>query len=254
MTIQVKYLLKESIEENAELLLAEFIHDRNASLELPIPIEDIIEKHLKLRIELDNLHQVLDVPQERLEPDIFGALWVDRREIWVDQSLDPEERPSIEGRYRFTLAHEVGHWCLHRTYLARDPNQTPLFTENSQPAIVCRSSQAKERVEWQADFYASSLLMPLAMIRDAWRDQFGEIVPYTLPQSSHMKIRGGDDGVTDATRKTLRRFQDDHKLENFVRPLAKRFQVSATAMRIRLEELGLLHRGAPRQKLLFVHT
>ncbi len=254
MTIRVKYLPKGSIEKNAEALLAEFAHDRSLRLEPPVPIEDIIEKHLKLRIEFDSLHYVLDVPQEELEPDIFGALWVDRREIWIDQSLDPEKRPSIEGRYRFTLAHEVGRWCLHRAYLASDPNQTSLFAGYSQPAIVCRSSQAKASVEWQADLYASSLLMPQAMISDAWQEQFGDIVPYTLPPKSRMNIRGSNGRATDATKKILERTWDDYKLEGFVRPLAERFQVSPIAMRIRLEELGLLHREAPCQKLLFGHV
>ncbi|MBK8008612.1 MAG: ImmA/IrrE family metallo-endopeptidase [Rhizobiales bacterium] len=32
----------------------------------------------------------------------------------IDDSLDPEENPSMLGRYRFTLAHEIGHWRLHR--------------------------------------------------------------------------------------------------------------------------------------------
>jgi hypothetical protein len=29
----------------------------------PIPIEDIIEKHLKLRVEFDDLHGLLGVPR-----------------------------------------------------------------------------------------------------------------------------------------------------------------------------------------------
>jgi len=33
------------------------------TLEPPIPIEDIIEKHLKLRIEFDDLHEVFGVPE-----------------------------------------------------------------------------------------------------------------------------------------------------------------------------------------------
>jgi hypothetical protein len=33
----------------------------------------------------------------------------------IDERLDPEDRPSKEGRYRFTHAHEGGgHWRLHR--------------------------------------------------------------------------------------------------------------------------------------------
>jgi len=61
--------------------------------------------------------------------------------------LDPEESPSKEGRYRFTLAHEGGgHWRLHRHLFAKDPAQSALFS-GSAASVVCRSSQAKERVE-----------------------------------------------------------------------------------------------------------
>ena len=134
MTIQVKYLTEETIETDAEALLAEFSRARGVTLKPPIPIEDIVEKHLKLRIEFDDLHEVLGVPMVGPEPEIFGAIWVDEREIWIHESLDPEERPEIEGRYRFTLAHEGGgHWRLHRRYLATDPAQNSLFCGPSKP-------------------------------------------------------------------------------------------------------------------------
>jgi len=48
MTKKVPYLAEEAIEKDAESLLAEFAHARNVVIETPIPVEDIIEKHLKL--------------------------------------------------------------------------------------------------------------------------------------------------------------------------------------------------------------
>ena len=83
----------------------------------PIPIEDIVEKHLKLGIEFDDTHRLFGVPREpdRADPDILGAIFFDESRIVIDESLDPEEHPFREGRYRFTLAHEGGgHWRLHR--------------------------------------------------------------------------------------------------------------------------------------------
>jgi hypothetical protein len=48
----------------------------------PIPIEDIVEKHLKLRVEFDDLHGLLGVPRGLgIEPDIFGAIWLEDRAI-----------------------------------------------------------------------------------------------------------------------------------------------------------------------------
>src|ERR1700730_11401174 len=52
----------------------------------------------------------------------------DEARIVIDESLDPEENPAKEGRYRFTLAHEGGgHWRLHRHLFAKDPTQAALF-------------------------------------------------------------------------------------------------------------------------------
>src|SRR2546430_13266096 len=132
MTIRVPYMEEVSIERDADDLLAEFAHSRDVEARAPIPIEDIIEKHLKLRVEFDDLHRLLDVSRSgpSLEPDIFGAIWLDSGKIVIDGSLDPEERPSIEGRYRFTLAHEgCGHWRLHRGLVRADSRQSSLLID-----------------------------------------------------------------------------------------------------------------------------
>jgi Zn-dependent peptidase ImmA (M78 family) len=255
VTIRVPYLSEETIERDAETLLAEYAYARGVSLKPPIPIEDIIEKHLKLRLEFDDLHAVLGVPQVGLEPDIFGAIWVEKREIYIDQSLDPEERPSSEGRYRFTLAHEGGgHWRLHRRYLAPDATQISLFGGSSKPSVVCRSSQAKERVEWQADFYASCLLMPKAMVVAAWRERFGNANPRILQRKNRFALPGDAGDELTAAIRSYEQQRDNEALQEFVRPFAERFKVSAAAMRIRLERLGLLRREVPRQWSLAVGT
>jgi hypothetical protein len=71
----------------------------------PIPIEDIVEKHLKLRFEFDDTHKLFGIPRDpECDADILGAIFFDEARIVIDESLDPEENPAKEGRYRFTLA------------------------------------------------------------------------------------------------------------------------------------------------------
>ena len=65
----------------------------------PVPVEDIAES-------LCGLH-VRDVP---LDPGVSGMLLLQRREIHVN-ALEAGLWPA---RRRFTIAHEVGHWELHR--------------------------------------------------------------------------------------------------------------------------------------------
>src|SRR5579875_223877 len=246
MALRVPYIPDDVIERDAEALLGEFAHARGIELRPPIPIEDIVEKHLKIRVEFDDLHGVLGVRRSGLglEPDIFGAIWLESGRIVIDESLDPEERPEREGRYRFTLAHEGGgHWRLHRPLVRPTDGQGSLLTDRARPTVICRTSQAKERVEWQADFYASCLLMPRKMVFAAWDEAFPDRKQRVLQPETpieHPFVEIGRDFEDD----------EDRVLDSFARPFADRFLVSPIAMRIRLEKLGLLHRVVPRQRLL----
>jgi Zn-dependent peptidase ImmA (M78 family) len=255
MTLRVPFISEADIERDAQTLLAEYASSRDITLMPPIPIEDIIEKHLKLRVDFDDLHKVLDVPREGVEPDIFGAIWLARGEIFIDESLDPDEHPSIEGRYRFTLAHEGGgHWRLHRRYLAQDQEQTSLFGEVGKPTFVCRSSQAKERVEWQADFYASCMLMPKSFVTAAWCKRFGNDNPQLIRRGNWAAFFNDPSAEFKSMLNSGGQALDDQLLEHFARPFAQEFKVSPVAMRIRLERLGLLYREVPRQRSLLVRS
>lgn len=52
---------------------------------------------------------------------------------------------------RFSIAHEVGHYVLHSQF-----GEVPLVAQNS---------GVNERAEWEADWFAASLLMPPAEFR-----------------------------------------------------------------------------------------
>ena len=256
MTLRVPYIADETIERDAEALLAQYAHATRLEVKAPIPIEDIVEKHLKLRVEFDDLHRLLGVPRGGFlgsEPDIFGAIWLESGEIVIDESLDPEERPRVEGRYRFTLAHEGGgHWRLHRPLVQANSGQGSLFGDIQRPTVVCRSSQAKERVELQADLYASCLLMPRKLIMQAWRDTFGNDHPRILRRKDRIVVPGdAEDEIVTAVR-AFDETRDNEAMEHFARPFAEQFLVSPVAMRIRLERLGLLHREVPRQRSLLI--
>jgi hypothetical protein len=254
MPKKVPYLDEQQIERDAAALLAEYQQARGVVITRQVPIEDIVEKHLKLGIEFDDMHRLLNHPRSGLgrDSDILGAMFFDERRIVIDESLDPDENPSMEGRYRFTLAHEGGgHWRLHRHLFARDPAQVSLFNEPAPPSVVCRSSQAKEPIEWQADFYASCLLMPRKLVMVAWDEMFPDRKPRVLqprtPINHHfvevprVECQIGDHDCSET---------DDNVLDRIARPLAEQFLVSPIAMRIRLEKLGLLHREVPHQRIL----
>src|SRR4051794_15772813 len=109
MPMRVPYAPEERIERDAAALISEYEQAREVQIVRAVPIEDIVEKHLKLRIEFDDTDELFGVPRfgprfgPGIEPDILGAMFFDERRIVIDEHLDPEEHPSKEGRYRFTL-------------------------------------------------------------------------------------------------------------------------------------------------------
>jgi Zn-dependent peptidase ImmA (M78 family) len=245
MGLKVAYMSDEAIEKDAQALLADFVRERGVPIEAPIPIEDIIEKHLKIGIEFDDTHQLFGVPRSGIgfDPDILGAIFFDQKRIVIDESLDPDANPAKEGRYRYTTAHEVGHWRLHRGLFGRDPTQTSLLEPNAAPSVVCRTSQAKERIELQADLYASCLLMPRSMVLAAWDEVCPDRQPRVLkPAPPGLFALVEFDREALVTRGVLETESDDQALTRIARPFAIKFRVSPVAMRIRLERLGLLRR------------
>ena len=253
MTKQVSYLSEEAIERDAEALLAEFGRARGVAISAPIPIEDIVEKYLKLGVEFDDMHKLCDLPRvSTQDADRLGAIFFDDARIVIDESLDPDVNPAKEGRYRFTLAHEGGgHWRLHRRLFAKNPDQSTLFDQPLAPSFICRESQAKERVEWQAEFYASCLLMPRNLVFAAWDEMFPDrkqrvLQPATPIDHPFVEVKRFACSIPGAEFTE----SDDNALDRFAKPFAEKFLVSPIAMRIRLEKLGLLHRAVPLQRLL----
>jgi Zn-dependent peptidase ImmA (M78 family) len=248
MGLKVAFMSDEAIERDAEALLADYARERGVRIEAPIPIKDIIEKHLKIGVEFDDTHRLFGVPRSGIgfDPDILGAIFFDEKRIVIDESLDPETNPAKEGRYRFTLAHEGGgHWRLHRHLFGKDPAQTSLLEPNAAPSVVCRTSQAKERIEFQADLYASCVLMPRKLVFAAWDEAFPDrkqrvLQPATPIDHPFVEIARFECRIPGAEFRET----DDQALDSFAKPFAEKFLVSPIAMRIRLES-GIMAQTPP---------
>ncbi len=255
MAIQVRHLSEHEIERDTELLLTEYEETAGEPVKLPIPVAEIITYHLALRLGFADLHETLGIPMLRDQPDILGAIWIDKEAVLIDQSLDPKKNPSMKGRYRFSVGHEIGHWRLHRSYVAKDANQASLFDAPSEPTVICRFSQKKERIEWQADFYSSCLLMPRRRVHDEWMEYFGRTRPLLLSdlRPNGQVVMRAQTLIYEQGRNEVGAV-DVALFENVAWPIARRFGVSPAAMRIRLEKLGLLLRQPPRQQSLITGT
>lgn len=218
-TYRVPYLRERQIERETELLLGEW-SEKGREVSVPIPLEDLVECHLRLPFHVEDLRKRFG------GHDVLGAIWFGDGTIRVDSSLDPVVHPEMLGRYNFTIAHEVGHWRLHREHLRRDPSQAIFFKTNGEPAFICRDGDTVPE-EWQANAFAACLLMPRDALRKAWRHWTGNDIPASL----------ADVGLNASTSSE---HEQQIAFERFCRPLADDFAVSAQAMRIRLEALELL--------------
>ncbi len=214
-TPAVPYRSDSEIEREATQLLAAYGREHGPVVEPPVPVDDLLELHLRLTFEIRDLRGELGVPEAH------GAIWVRERRIAVDRHLDPDVYPAMRGRFRFTVAHEVGHWQLHRHHFAAPTPSVPDFVGLTR----------RGRAEFQADRFAAGLLMPLPLLRVAWEELFGcrAVFVGRVPPG---RTRPGP---------------ADDELREFASPLAELFEVSPSAMRFRLAECGLVTRprGVP---------
>lgn len=213
------YILEKTLEQTALVLLERYCHRFTQPMVPCMPLEEVIECLLELSFGFE------DMATRFGSADILGATLVDSREILIDMSLDPCEHPEREGRYRFTLAHEIGHWELHRQQVvSRD--QRSLFDADPSGTILCRARQSDQR-EWQANQFAAYALMPTSLVSLAWENCTGSSAPHYVSEAQMTARRWalGDEYV-----QTL----------PIAREMAQVFHVSGQAMQIRLQGMGLI--------------
>lgn len=230
LQIKVPYLTSARLDQVVAELLGNYGRWRGAPVRPPIDVDEIAEGYLGLTLELTDLRQLLGVD------DVLGATWFDERRLRVDQSLEGKE-----GRFAFTVAHEIAHWQLHRPLYEMEKVTFPLFPPqpSAKPAaaIVCRAKDRKSPAEWQADQCAARLLMPASHVRDAVETVSGSISPAWHGLDASRKA-----GILDSG---LRSFAGD------VIDIGDFSNVSNEAMCYRLLDLKLVSDRAQLQAGLF---
>ena len=147
--------------------------------EPPVPVEVIAEEHFGLIvIEAEDPAEIPGAPTVAEGVRFSGMLMADRGEIWVS-AADAREWPP---RKRFTIAHELGHFVLHRhsvdpaLYQAADVSAT-----GAAPADSIRSQADPEaatilpRLEAEANAFAAALLMPARLMREVHAAAGGDL-------------------------------------------------------------------------------
>lgn len=99
----------------------------------PVPLQEICKK---LGIHLSYIPA---------SDDLSGRIYLNNTIYCIEANLRHSE-----SRRRFTIAHELGHYCLHKGFL----NSVGTILERSTRSIVIRDK------EIEADEFAAELLMP----------------------------------------------------------------------------------------------
>lgn len=145
--IIAKYLYPREIAAKADEFRLSFV---NPPGQIPLDVEFIIEAVLRIRIEP---RENLSLISRRNGLAIDAFLTVDRKTIMVDNDQYLQDH----GRLRFTLAHELGHWFLHKKeYDAiKYSSETEFF--KIQKSL---KEEHRKRFEIQANMFAAFLLVP----------------------------------------------------------------------------------------------
>jgi hypothetical protein len=138
--------------------LEDWIWDRKR---LPVPIDQIADDHFGLLVRERSPEEMASAPgAPELDSgqSLSGLLLAGPGEIWVNAAEAREWPP----RRRFTIAHELGHWVMHRR-----EGQQSLFCRHGSVEPSERDESPPEQLthEDEANIFAAALLMPADLMR-----------------------------------------------------------------------------------------
>ena len=118
---------------------------------VPVPVEAIAEDLLGLRIDAS------------WEIDCSGMLLPSERRIVLNAAEGAVGRndPPLR-RFRFTIAHEIGHWVCH----CLEGHAAAMEASYCRPVDL--TDAADRGLEREANVFAAELLMPEPAVREAW--------------------------------------------------------------------------------------
>jgi hypothetical protein len=148
----------EEIERLAEEFLSripEYVWDGGR---LPVPVEEIADTHVGLLVrDVKDLGTAPGAPALGHDQTLSGLLLPAMGEIWVNA----EEGRQWPARRRFTIAHELGHWRLHR-----DAEERAVFCRKG--SIEPDRREPLPPGEDEANVFAAAVLMPARLVQQQY--------------------------------------------------------------------------------------
>jgi Zn-dependent peptidase ImmA (M78 family) len=213
----MKFYRNERIEQIAEQRLQEFERKLERPLSFPINIElfgDLVLGLSMLWEEIDEL------PGE----EVLAGLRASDRLIVMNERRknDMEQKP---GRRRLTQGHEMGHWDL---FVDKSKLDHPDLFEAAAPAIFAYRSSTGGQVQIMKTLLSYDIVRQINSRADT-PDEARSVNRYAAAILMPRAI------ITDEAKK-INRTQ-----WRSLYPLAERFGVTISALRVRLEQFNLLY-------------
>jgi Zn-dependent peptidase ImmA (M78 family) len=183
---------KERLYSNASELLSFLEKERGFEIKAPVDIDGIASE----------LNILVDSDFSLDQKDIIGEISFKEGKPIV--KINPLQN-SYSPRRRFTIAHEIGHYCLHSA-------QSKGFTDSRK--TMSRTDSYWDKYESEANSFAAQLLMP-----------------------THLIIREGQK-VIEAYKKKME--VESIPQGTFIEAMADKFSVSSKAMEYRLKNLSII--------------
>ena len=205
--LSVPYIESRELEEMSFDILSEVQYNSGA-----IPLDTISEL-------LKDQHGLVINRNIPLEKGILGQISFGPDIISIDDS-----QASTSDRIRFTLSHEIGHFALkHQRFMTREAcYEEDIDVEDSGTVNL----KDVRRMEWQANYFASCLLLP--------KEQF-EKAFFRQALLNSLSDRGYGLLYLDEQRCNVDAFY------NVTTPLMREFEVSRSVIKLRLIKLGFLN-------------
>ena len=174
--MKYSYHQDEALETIARMIISQY----DPSLvykPAPTPVEEIMEQVYGLILDYQYIRNNGRILGETIFDDAKIPIYDKRNKIGyklipvkagtvlIDMSL---LNSNSDGRYRFTLAHELSHWVIDKRYFMQ-LGETAAMTGK-----VDTSSKVGAILERQADKLASRILMPKCTLKKAFYQAYGK--------------------------------------------------------------------------------
>jgi hypothetical protein len=195
------YLKREDIWQKAD----QFRNQVWPSAKVPVDVMDVVEFELDMEIRA--------ISSLRADDDVDALLLGDWRTIIVDRDLFMDDRYS--NRLRFSIAHELGHYTLHREIFEQIPRSTV-------EEWICSMRDIPEKeysfIEYHANEFAGRFMVPHEALVTELERSFAKAEQSGLPKSA---------------------LTEDIHLSYLANGIAKQFALSSEVIERRLKNEGL---------------